>query len=163
MADLATSRDLSGAKSWLALAAFGAAVAVAAGLGGLAAGSAASTYQSLDRPFFAPPSWLFGPVWTVLYVMIAAAGWLAWRAVGWDRSLTLYAVQLVLNAGWTPLFFAGDRYGLALVEIVVLLGTIVATIALFWRRSRPASWLLVPYAAWVGYATALNASIWWLN
>lgn len=150
-------------RSLLALLGFLAAVAVAAGLGGLAAGSAGSEYARLDQPAFAPPSSVFGPVWTVLYVMIAVAGWLVWRRVGWGRATTAWAVQLVLNAAWTPLFFGAGLYGVALVEIVVLLVAIVVTVALFLPRSRPAAWLMVPYLAWVLFATALNASIWWLN
>ncbi len=151
------------ATPWLALVGFLVAVAVAAGLGGVASASAGSTYAALDRPGFAPPSSVFGPVWTVLYVMIAVAGWLVWRQVGWDRSLTAWAVQLVLNAAWTPLFFGADRYGLALVEIVVLLVAVVATTVLFWRRRRVAALLMAPYVGWVGFATALNAAIWHLN
>ncbi|MDO9457109.1 TspO/MBR family protein [Nocardioides sp.] len=151
------------ASPWLVLLGFLAAVAVAAGLGGVAAASAGSTYAALDLPPFAPPSSVFGPVWTVLYVMIAVAGWLTWRVVGWDRSLTVWAVQLVLNAAWTPLFFGADRYGLALVEIVVLLAAVVATIVLFWTRRRAAALLMLPYAGWVAFATALNAAIWHLN
>ena len=148
---------------WLAMIGFLVAVGVAAGLGGLAASSAGSTYDALEQPAFAPPAWVFGPVWTVLYVMIAVAGWLVWRRVGWDRSLTAWAVQLVLNAAWTPLFFGADRYGLALVEIVVLLVAVAVTLALFWTRRRVAALLMAPYAAWVGFATALNAAIWHLN
>lgn len=151
------------ATPWLALLGFLAAVAVAAGLGGVAAASAGSTYAALDRPSFAPPAGVFGPVWTVLYVMIAVAGWLTWRQVGWDRSLTAWAVQLVLNAAWTPLFFGADRYGLALVEIVVLLLAVLVTTALFWTRRRVAALLMAPYVGWVAFATALNAAIWHLN
>lgn len=150
-------------RAWLGLAGFGAAVVAVAGLGGVAAGSAGSTYAALDLPPFAPPGWLFGPVWTLLYATIALAGWLVWRRCGWDRSLTVYAVQLALNAAWTPLFFAGDRYGLALVEIVLLLGSIGVLLVQFRRRVPAAALLLVPYTAWVAFATALNASIWWLN
>jgi tryptophan-rich sensory protein len=102
-------------------------------------------------------------VWSVLYLMIAVAGWLVWRERGWDASLTLWAVQLGLNLLWTPLFFAADRYGWALVDIVALLVAVAATIALFARRSRAAAWLLVPYLAWVGFATALNLGIVVLN
>ena len=91
------------------------------------------------------------------------AGWLVWRRVGLDRSMAPYAVQLVLNACWTPLFFAAGWYAAALVEIVVLLVAIGVTIAMFARRSRLAAVLLVPYAAWVAFATCLNAGIWWLN
>jgi tryptophan-rich sensory protein len=134
-----------------------------AAFGSLAASSSRDTYNALDQPPFAPPGWVFGPVWTLLYVLIALAGWLVWRQVGVDRSFVAYAVQLVLNGLWTPIFFAGERYQLALVEIVVLLVAVVVTIAMFARRSRAAAWLLVPYAAWVGFATALNAGIVVLN
>jgi tryptophan-rich sensory protein len=102
-------------------------------------------------------------VWTTLYAMIAIAGWLAWRRAGFGPALTTYAVQLGLNAIWTPLFFGAGQYGLALVDIVVLWILIGATVALFWRISRAAALLLVPYWAWVTFATALNAAIWWLN
>ena len=150
-------------RSWLSLLPFMLAVAAVALIGGLAAGSAGSTYRALELPPFAPPSWLFGPVWSVLYVMIGVAGWLLWRARGWDAALTLWSVQLVLNLAWTPLFFAGGRYTVALVDIVVLALMILALIALAWTRSRVAAWLLVPYAAWVCFATALNAGIVVLN
>jgi tryptophan-rich sensory protein len=99
--------------AWLSLLPFLGAVAAVAVVGGLAAGSAGQTYRALDLPAFAPPSWLFGPVWTVLYVMIAVAAWWVWREVGWGRELTWWSVQLVLNLAWTPLFFAADRYALA--------------------------------------------------
>lgn len=151
------------ARTWLALLGFGAAVLAVAVIGGLAASDSSQTYEQLEQPAYAPPSWLFGPVWTVLYVTIAVAGWLTWRRSGFDRAMVPYAAQLVLNAAWTPLFFGGDRYGLALAEIVVLLAVLVVTIAMFAPRSRAAAGLLVPYTAWVAFATALNAGIWWLN
>ena len=116
-----TQRPPPPARSALALAGFAAAVVAVAVIGSLAATSSRETYERLDLPPFAPPGWVFGPVWTVLYVLIALAGWLVWRQVGIDRSIAVYAVQLGLNAMWTPIFFAGDRYGLALVEIVLLL------------------------------------------
>jgi translocator protein len=161
MSSTALSRDRL--PSWLVLLGYVAAVVVVAVVGGVAASSSRETYDRLDLPAFAPPGWLFGPVWTLLYGLIAVAGWLVWRRVGFDASTVPYAVQLVLNAAWTPLFFAAGWYGVALVEIVMLLATVVVTIAVFARRSRPAALLLVPYAAWVAFATALNASIWWLN
>ena len=151
------------ARTWLTLLPFLAAVTVVAALGAVAAGSAGETYRAYDLPAFAPPSWLFGPVWTVLYAMIAVAGWLVWRAVGWRRELTLWAVQLVLNLAWTPLFFGADLVGWALLEICALWAFLAATIASFWRVSRPAAWLLVPYLAWVSFATALTAGIWLMN
>jgi translocator protein len=157
MAHPAMRRPLAG------LAVFGAAVALTAVVGSLSAISAAAEYQQLRTPSWAPPSWLFGPVWTTLYVMIAVSGWLFWKRYGATWELGLFAVQLVLNAAWTPLFFAAGRYGWALVDIVALLAVIIALIVAFARRHRPAALLLVPYLAWVGFATALNASIVSLN
>jgi len=148
------------------LVVFGAAAAAAAVTGSLAAISAAERYGALVQPAWAPPSWLFGPVWTVLYIAIAVAGWLVWREAGWSgarTALTAFAVQLVLNALWTPLFFGAGLFGVAFVEIVLLWLAIVATIVLFARVSRTAALLLVPYLAWVTFASALNLAIWVLN
>lgn len=153
----------SSARPWLVLALFGLAVAVAAGLGGIAAAGSAQEYRGLDQPPFAPPSWVFGPVWTVLYVLIAVAGWLSWRAAGVDAATGWWVAQLVLNAAWTPIFFAAGAYGWALVEILVLLAVLAVTVAVLRRRSTTAAWLMAPYVAWVGFATLLNASIWWLD
>ena len=150
-------------RAWVTLVPFLVAVGVVAGLGGLAAAGSQSTYRALELPPYAPPSWLFGPVWSLLYVMIGIAGWLLWRAGGWDRVMWLWVVQLVLNLGWTPLFFAADMYVVALVEIVLLAGAVALLIAWSWHRSRVAAWLLVPYLAWVCFATALNAGIVVLN
>ena len=150
-------------RAWVTLVPFLVAVGVVAGLGGLAAAGSQSTYRALELPPYAPPSWLFGPVWSLLYVMIGVAGWLLWRAGGWDRVMWLWVVQLVLNLGWTPLFFAADMYVAALVEIVLLAGAVALLIAWSWHRSRVAAWLLVPYLAWVCFATALNAGIVVLN
>jgi translocator protein len=148
-----------GPARWLAPVAFAAAVLAAALVGGLAAADAGSTYDRLDLPAFAPPSWLFGPAWTVLYVMIAVAGWLVWRRVGLDASIAVWVVQLVLNAAWTPLFFAAEEYWLAFAEICVLWLAIAATAVMFARRQRVAAALLLPYLAWVTYAGALNLAI----
>ena len=150
-------------RQWLTLLPFLVAVAVVAGVGSLAASGSQATYRALDLPPYAPPSWLFGPVWSVLYLLIGIAGWLLWRAGGWDRVMWLWTVQLVLNLAWTPLFFALDLYAVALVEILLLAASIVVLIAWSWRRSRVAAWLLVPYLAWVCFATALNAGIVVLN
>ena len=149
--------------AWLSLLPFLAAVAAVAILGGLAASSSGETYRALDLPPFAPPTWLFGPVWTVLYVMIAVAGWRAWRDGAGAAALALWGVQLALNLAWTPLFFAADRYGWALVDIVALLVAIAATVAVFRRTSALAAWLMVPYAVWAAFATTLNAAIVVLN
>ncbi|WP_433826471.1 TspO/MBR family protein [Actinoplanes sp. CA-015351] len=148
---------------WLALAGFGVAVAVAALIGGLGVAGTANEYNSLNQPSWAPPSWLFGPVWTVLYAMIAMSGWLVWRRTGWSAALNWYAAQLVLNAIWTPIFFGAGQYGLALIDIVVLWVLIVVTIWKFRPVSKVAAGLLVPYLGWVGFATALNAAIWSAN
>lgn len=120
-------------------------------------------YAQLNKPWFNPPNWLFGPVWTLLYVCIAVAGWRVYQRVGLDRSMLVWAMQLVANALWSPLFFVLHAIGFALVDIVVLLATIVATIVLFRRRDVTAAWLMVPYLAWVAFATVLNASLFWLN
>jgi benzodiazapine receptor len=150
-------------SSWIGLAAFGAAAATAALIGGLGVAGTSDEYASLVQPSWAPPPWLFGPLWTVLYVLIAVAGWLVWKRAGWTTALTVYAVQLVLNAIWTPIFFGFGRYGLALVDIVVMWVLIGATIWLFRPISRLAAGLLAPYWAWVTFATALNAAIWSAN
>lgn len=121
-------------------------------------------YANLERPPFAPPSWVFGPVWTILYVMIGTAGWLLWKSNGWRSSaLRWWAVQWLLNAGWTPLFFGARQLGAALVEMTALWLAIVATIAAARPRSKPAAALLLPYLAWVSFAWALNFGFWWLN
>lgn len=151
-------------RSWPSLVVFLLASFAVAAVGGVAAGSARSTYDALQVPSWAPPGWLFGPVWTVLYLMIAVAGWLLWRTRGGrGLPLVLWVVQLLLNLVWSPLFFGADRYGVALLEIFLLWGFIVATIVAGWRVSRLAAVLLVPYWMWVSFATALNAAVWWLN
>ncbi|PZF98455.1 TspO/MBR family protein [Micromonospora endophytica] len=150
-------------RRWWALAGFAAAVVAAAAVGSLAAQGAAGEYASIAQPGWAPPSWLFGPVWTVLYVMIALAGWLAWRRAGFGPALAAWVAQLVLNAAWTPLFFGAGQYGLAFAEIIVLWLAIGLTVLLFWRVSRPAAALMLPYWAWVTFAAALNYSVWQLN
>ncbi len=119
-------------------------------------------FEALHKPEWNPPGWIFGPVWTALYILMAVAAWLAWRA-GSRGGLTLYIVSLILNAIWTPLFFGEHRPDLALLDIALLWITILATFVAFTKVSRAAAWLLVPYLAWVTFATALNASIWFLN
>ena len=120
-------------------------------------------YAGLAKPSWCPPSWLFGPVWTLLYVMIAVAGWLVWRADGFGLPLALFAVQLVLNALWSCLFFGLRRPDLAFADIVALCLAIAATIAAFVPVSGLAAALLVPYGLWVGFALLLNLSVWRLN
>ncbi|MFK0259426.1 TspO/MBR family protein [Streptomyces sp. NPDC090445] len=135
-------------------------------VGGLAAADAEDVYLALERPGWAPPAWLFGPVWTVLYASIAVAAWLVvrrGRTEGRRLALALWTVQLLLNQAWTPLFFAAGQYGAALVDICLLLVSIALTVAAFGRVYRPAAWLLLPYLLWVAYASALNWSIRLLN
>ncbi len=123
-------------------------------------------FADLNKPSWNPPSWVFGPVWTLLYIAMAVAAWLVWRTGGWKLrapALTAFVVQWALNALWTPLFFGLHRVDLALVDIVLMWFAIAATIAMFYRISKPAAYLLVPYLAWVTFATALNFAIWRLN
>ncbi|MCR9200040.1 MAG: tryptophan-rich sensory protein [Planctomycetaceae bacterium] len=122
-------------------------------------------YRSLVRPPLTPPGWLFGPVWTILYIMIAVSGWLVWSrgSLGKVRALGIYAIQLVLNAGWSAIFFGLQRPGLAAMEIACLWVSIVATIVVFDRHSRPAAALLIPYLLWVSFASYLNVGFWLCN
>lgn len=128
--------------------------------------STAGWYAGLVKPSWNPPDWLFGPVWTTLYTMMAVAAWLVWREGGWKTQtlpLGLFLAQLALNALWTPLFFALHRPGLAFAEIVVLDLAVLATLVTFWPARRLAGVLLLPYALWVAFAAALNFAIWRLN
>lgn len=123
-------------------------------------------YAALNKPSWQPPTWVFGPVWTTLYVMMAVAAWLVWRQGGFARQrgpLTLFFVQLALNAAWSPLFFALKRPDLAFAEILLLWGAIAWTIVVFRRVHRGAAALLVPYLAWVTFAAVLNGTLWRLN
>jgi translocator protein len=120
-------------------------------------------YQGLNKPSFNPPNWIFGPVWTVLYVLIAIAGWRIWLAAPGGTAMKAWWVALVLNFLWSPAFFAAQNILLALVIILTLLAVILAFIAAARRFDRPASLMFVPYAAWVGFASLLNGSIFLLN
>jgi translocator protein len=123
-------------------------------------------YGALKKPSWNPPGWIFGPVWTALYTMMAVAARLVWRQGGWGKRrkpLLIFLAQLALNALWTPLFFGLHRPGVAFAEIVLLWLAIAATLAAFSRASRFAAWLLAPYLAWASFATALNFTFWRLN
>ncbi|MGA0024907.1 MAG: TspO/MBR family protein [Burkholderiales bacterium] len=120
-------------------------------------------YLTLNKPSFNPPGWVFGPVWTTLYVMIGAAGWRLWRAHRGSTAMKLWWVQLLLNYLWSPAFFGMHNPALALVVIVALLAAIVATLAAAWPRDRAVALLLAPYLAWVAFATLLNATLVALN
>jgi len=134
----------------------------AAAIGGLATQRAPEFYTALSRPSWAPPSSLFGPVWTALFVLMAIAAWLIWKEKGFEGArgpLWLFVVQLAFNALWSWLFFAWQLGTLALIEIVLLLALIALTIVAFWRVRPLAGLLLVPYLAWVAYATALTFAV----
>ena len=120
-------------------------------------------YQSLQKPFFNPPNWIFGPVWTTLYVLIGIAGARTWIRKRMGTRMRLWFTQMVLNFLWSPIFFGMQSPAGALVIIVPMLICILAFIALTYRRDRVSMWLFVPYALWVGFATLLNASIGILN
>jgi benzodiazapine receptor len=120
-------------------------------------------YEALAKPSFNPPNWLFGPVWTILYVLIAIAGWRTWQRERFGTPMKLWWLQLLLNFLWSPSFFAMQQVGLALVVVLAMLVTILAFIVASWKVDRLAAWLFVPYAAWVAFASLLNASIWLLN
>jgi tryptophan-rich sensory protein len=158
--------DLSG-RNVVALAGFVALCFVVAAAGGAVTATSVGTwYAGLAKPAFNPPDWVFGPVWTALYLMIAVAGWRVWRRrseSGAWLSLGAWGLQLSLNLSWSMLFFGAQMIGAALAEIAVLLAAILITAALFWRIDRIAGALLIPYAAWVGFATVLNAALWRLN
>jgi benzodiazapine receptor len=148
----------------LALVGFvGLCLLVGAADGSLIAGTWRGWYGSLLRPPGTPPNWVFGPIWTALYVMIGIAGWLVWRRTTSTRPLRLWGWQLAANACWTPAFFALRSPPLALAVCLVLLVLVVLTMLTF-RRVRPiAAWLMVPYLGWSCYATYLTAGFWWLN
>jgi tryptophan-rich sensory protein len=123
-------------------------------------------YEGLEKPGFAPPNWLFAPVWTLLYGLMAFAAWRVWlqryRVDVW-LALTLFALQLALNVGWSALFFGLRNPFFALLEIVILDIAILATLVAFARIDRLAGLAIAPYLAWVAFATALNGAVWWLN
>ena len=123
-------------------------------------------YAQLKKPAWNPPGWIFGPVWTALYTMMAVAAWLVWRRGGWAvqrKALAWFLVQLVLNALWSPLFFGWKNPDLAFAEIVLLWVAIFGTLLAFWKAHRAAGALLLPYLAWVSFAAVLNFTLWQLN
>jgi benzodiazapine receptor len=120
-------------------------------------------YQTLNKPSWNPPPWIFGPVWTLLYLGMAVAAWLVWNRAGQGHALRLYIVQLALNAAWTPVFFGAHEMGAAFLVIVSMWIAIFLTQRAFQTVSRPAGLLLVPYLAWVSFASVLNFTLWRLN
>jgi tryptophan-rich sensory protein len=153
-------KQIVGLLGWLAIS------FTAAAVGGLASADAATFYRALARPAWAPPAWLFAPVWTLLYLLMAIGAWLVWRERGFRRAsaaLSLFLVQLAANALWTWLFFVWHRGAIAFAEILVLWVLILCTVIAFWRVRRLAGALLLPYLGWVTFASALSYSIWKSN
>ena len=160
MPKLSATRQVLGLLGWLVLS------FAAAGIGAVASSEAGAFYGQLARPNWAPPGWLFAPVWTVLYALMGIAAWLVWRLHGFKESrtaLALFIIQLAANALWTWVFFVWHQGALAFAEIVLLWCLIAVTIASFWRFSRVAAALLLPYLAWVTFASALTFATWRLN
>lgn len=138
----------------------------AAALGAAGSMSAPEVYARLVQPDWAPPGWLFGPVWTVLYTLMALSAWGIWRELGFARGrwlLGVFLLQLALNALWSWTFFAWQSGWLSMLVIVTLWGLILACIGMFWRVRRWTALILLPYLAWVGFAAVLNAAMWRLN
>lgn len=157
---LPKDKQIIGFAAWLVVS------FTAAGIGGAASIQAGPFYTQLIRPEWAPPPNLFGPVWTILYVLMGIAAWLVWRAGGFRAArtaLTLFLVQLAVNALWSWLFFGWHLGGLAFADIVLLWVLIVATLVAFWRARPWAGALLIPYLLWVSFASVLNYSVWQLN
>lgn len=120
-------------------------------------------YENLAKPSWNPPNWLFGPAWTLLYILMAIAAWMVWKVDGFGLPLLLWVVQLLLNAGWSWVFFGLRRPDLAFYELVAMWLAVVATTIAFAGVRADAAWLMVPYIAWVTFAGALNLKIWQLN
>jgi benzodiazapine receptor len=159
-----TKNPQTGLASWMGLAFWLGACFAAAWVGSQF--SAGQWYERLTKPALTPPSWVFGPVWTLLYTMMGVAAWLVWKRHGFAgvaQSLWLFLLQLALNVLWSYLFFGLKNPGLAFLDIVVLWLAILATIIAFFRHYRPAGQLLLPYLLWVSFAVYLNLQFWRLN
>lgn len=128
--------------------------------------SSGQWYDTLVKPDWSPPAWVFGPVWTVLYLLMGVAAWLVWKRAGFAKAriaLALFLVQLAFNAAWSWIFFGLRQPGAAFAEIMLLWLLILATLTAFWRHHRLAGSLLLPYWAWVSFAALLNFAVWRLN
>ena len=160
MTQRSTLSQTVGLVAWLTI------VFVAAAVGAAASGEASTFYAQLTKPAWAPPASAFGPVWSVLYLLMGVAAWLVWRERDVSNvrgALMLFVAQLCVNALWSWLFFAWRNGAFAFAEVLVLLALIAATIVVFWRISRLASILMLPYFAWVCLASALTWSVWQSN
>lgn len=134
--------------------------------GGLAIGiltAPGEWYATLQKPTFNPPNWVFGPVWTVLYLIIAYVGWRLWQRDPHGLMMRLWFAQMILNFLWSPVFFAAQKPGIALLNISLLFLTIALFIGVSWRFDRQAALLFAPYVLWLGFALTLNAAIVYLN
>jgi len=137
-----------------------------AAVGATASVSASEFYAALAKPSWAPPAGVFGPVWSVLYLLMGLSAWMVWRRGGWRAqrgALQLFVLQLALNGLWSWLFFGWRMGGPAFADIVLLIAVLLATMVGFWRASRLAALLLVPYLAWISFASALNWAVWRAN
>ncbi len=148
-------------KTWIVLAVW-IAVSLSAGFIG-SRFPPGEWYQGLEKPSWNPPSWVFGPVWTLLYILMGIAVWLVWKERGFSTGVYLFIAQLVLNAVWSWLFFGLNRPDLAFYEIVVLWLLILLTMMVFWRVRPAAGALFIPYLLWVSFASVLNHTLWKLN
>lgn len=152
------------ARSWLVLAGWLLLAFSAAALGGLF--MPGQWYAGLKKPVWNPPNWIFGPVWTALYTIMAIAAWLVWKRGGFAKqrkALTLFLLQLLFNAMWSPLFFGMKNPALAFIDILLLWLALLCTVVAFWKTRPLAGLLLAPYLLWVTFASALNLSLWLLN
>lgn len=160
MRDITRSRQVMGLAGWIILA------FIAGAAGSLASAESGAFYGQLNRPDWAPPAWLFAPAWTVLYILMGISAWLVWRVRGLRpalAALSLFIIQLAVNALWTWIFFVWRQGAMAFVEILLLWVLILCTIIAFWRVRPLAGALMIPYLAWVTYASGLTFMIWRLN
>lgn len=152
------TQKYSGLMGWLAACFLAGALAAQFDPGGW--------YDTLAKPSWTPPDWIFPVAWTILYLMMGIAAWLVWKDHGFTEArdaLTLFLVQLGLNAAWPGIFFGLQQIGTALAEILLLWILILFTLFLFWKFNRRAGWLMLPYLIWVSYAAALNFAVWHMN
>jgi tryptophan-rich sensory protein len=160
MPKISLSHQVVGLLGWLLLS------FAAAAIGAIASSDAGAFYEQLVRPGWAPPAWLFAPVWTVLYILMGVSAWLIWREFGFKEGkspLALFSIQLGANALWSWVFFVWHQGALAFAEVTLLWCLIVATVGSFWRLNSVAAALLLPYLGWVTFACALTFAEWQLN